>query len=235
MLPAAMTMKRTIKGLDGKGLDGLGQLALVFVLLGVAGAACDDDPSPPRDAATDRPSDARLVDAGSTDARDAAVDAPAPDAAGGDRPDTAPSTDAPASDGPDFDVPPADAGDGPRPDVVAVLDGSDTGPPVDGSGSEGGSSQGTDAGFACAGGLQRQMLCSTYCQGITTLCTGANAQFPSAEACLAACSAPTWPCGSLGDTSGDTLFCRVSQLGFVISAGPAAGCPNAGPASPACR
>ena len=216
--------------------------ALVVVLVGgVLAGGCDDDPpAPKRDAAADaRPAD------GGVDARDAATadtrlaDASTADAPATDAPTTdAPATDAvpadamdPAGDGPAADAPAADApaaADAPHIDVALVDSASsDAG--------DGGSTQGTDGGIACAAGVSREMLCSNYCQGLSTICTGANAQFPSVQACLAACNGPDWACGTLGQTTGNTLFCRISHLALAIAAAPALECPNAGPTSAVCR
>ncbi len=208
--------------------------ALAFLLLGIAAAACDDADPPPRDASVDRPTDARPADAGAgSDARDSS----SPDVLASD----APAADAPVADAPVADAPPSDAGDASPPsDTLAVDAEFDGAPPSDapgsdGAGSDGGGTTATDAGIACSGGLSREMLCSSYCQGITSVCTGISAQFESAAACQTACSAPTWACGGLGDTTGNTLFCRISQLAAAFTAGPTVACPNAGPASPACR
>jgi hypothetical protein len=219
--------------------------ALVAVLItGVLAAACDDDPARPKmdarpadagsDARDGSSPDGRVPDAGSPDG--AASDAPATDAPASD----APATDAPASDAPASDAPAADA---PAIDAPAADADPDTTPPVDSpvvdgagddAGSEGGSTQGTDAGIACAGGVSREMVCANYCQAITFFCTGASAQFPSAAACLEACNAPVWACGMLGQPTGNSLFCRISQLAGAITAAPIA-CPNAGPNSAVCR
>jgi hypothetical protein len=214
--------------------------ALVAVLLGgVLAGGCDDDPpAPKRDAAADaRPAD------GGVDARDAAsADTRLSDASTAD----APATDAPAADAPATDAVQADAmdpaGDGPVADAPAADAPADALPAdatvVDGASSDagdGGSTQGTDGGIACAAGVSREMLCSNYCQGLSTICTGANAQFPSVQACLAACNAPTWACGMLGQTTGNTLFCRIGHLALAIAAAPAVECPNAGPTSAACQ
>jgi hypothetical protein len=212
--------------------------ALVAVLItGVLAAACDDDPARPKMDArpTDAGSDARdgsspdgrVPDTGSPDLADGATsDAPASDAPASD----APATDAPAVDAPATDAPAADADPDTTPPVDSpVVDGA-----ADDAGSEGGSTQGTDGGIACAGGVSREMVCANYCQAITFFCTGASAQFPSAAACLEACNAPTWACGMLGQPTGNSLFCRISQLAGAITAAPIA-CPNAGPNSAVCR
>ena len=205
--------------------------ALVAVLLGgVLAGGCDDDPpAPARDAAADtRPAD------GGVDARDAApadtrlpdastADAPAADAPGADAVQvdvSDPAGDGPVSDAPGADAPPADA---------TVVDGASS------DANDGGATQGNDGGIACAAGVSREMLCSNYCQGLSTICTGANAQFPSVQACLLACNGPAWACGTLGQTTGNTLFCRIGHLALAIAAAPAAECPNAGPTSAACQ
>jgi hypothetical protein len=65
--------------------------------------------------------------------------------------------------------------------------------------------------------------CAAYCAKIMASCTGASAQYPSTDACLAACA--TFPPGTPGNTSGDSLACRATHTG---SATPSE-CANAGP------
>ena len=208
--------------------------AVAFLLLGLVAAACDDaDPTSP-DAGDGRPPGRRPP--GRRRRRLTPATPPAPDAPAGDRPDAGSPRDAPAADA----SPDATAGDAPGADTSADTAPTSDAPGTDGAGddapgTDGGATQTTDAGFACTGGLSRDMLCSSYCQGITSVCTGISAQYPTADACRAACAAPTWPCGNLGDTTGNTLFCRISQLAAAFTAGPTTACPNAGPTSPTCR
>jgi hypothetical protein len=88
-----------------------------------------------------------------------------------------------------------------------------------------------DGGATC-GPAARQMLCTTYCQGMAKFCSG---QFATAAACAAACNGPDWACGDQGDLTGSSLFCRLAHLALAGVGAPAKECPNAGPDSAACR
>jgi hypothetical protein len=155
---------------------------------------------------------------------------------GGDDSAAADLKDASASDGPPGD---GGAGDGvARPSDSAAEspdDSTSTPLPGDAAATDGGSSDGADAGATCGAGVLREMLCATYCQGIGTLCTGGDAQFASAEECRAICNGPTWACGNQGDTTGNSLFCRVAHMVLAGVGSAAMECPSAGPASVACR
>jgi hypothetical protein len=68
-----------------------------------------------------------------------------------------------------------------------------------------------------------------YCDTIGTACTGANAQYASSMACLAAAAAFT-PGAASTETSGDTLGCRIYHAqNAMISNDPTTHCPHAGP------
>jgi len=69
--------------------------------------------------------------------------------------------------------------------------------------------------------------CSTYCAAIQANCTGTNAQYADATACMTACAA--FPPGSLADTSGNTLGCRAVYAGTLSVTDPVVNCPHAGP------
>jgi hypothetical protein len=92
-----------------------------------------------------------------------------------------------------------------------------------------------DAGPTCVGNVSRAMLCTTYCQGLARFCTGANAQFASPQACDSACNAESLPCGNPGDTTGNSLLCRLAHLALAGVGSAAMECPNAGPNSATCR
>jgi hypothetical protein len=158
--------------------------------------------------------DASAADASAVDAK--AADASAADVA---RPDVV-SVDAPV---PDSALPDS------SPDTSSASDGEPA-PTPDGS---------VDAMVVatCPPGISLEMLCATYCGGITAYCAGPSAQFASEADCLAACTRPTWSCGAPGQTTGDTVFCRATHLGFAIALPPSAPaeCSNAGPDSPTCR
>jgi hypothetical protein len=90
-------------------------------------------------------------------------------------------------------------------------------------------------------------VCSTYCTLMAADCTGANAQFPGADQatqnanCTNTCfNMPAWSCGSPGDTTGNTLFCRYTQvlaarMSVDAGASPGPDCLQAGPNSTVCR
>lgn len=72
---------------------------------------------------------------------------------------------------------------------------------------------------------ESELSCSHYCDLIMSACVGAEkAQYASRDACLGLCS--TFPKGSLSDTSGNTLGCRI---GAAKSAVEPADCAAAGP------
>ncbi len=74
--------------------------------------------------------------------------------------------------------------------------------------------------------------CPTYCTEIQANCTGTNAQYPTEPNtpnahCLAACA--SFPTGTLADTSGNTLGCRIYHAGAPAKTDPVLHCPHAGP------
>jgi len=94
---------------------------------------------------------------------------------------------------------------------------------VDGTGGasgDGGAGQGgatatgaTGTGATGTGGDSAELTCDYYCAKIMGNCVDGNQQYPSEESCQAACE--TYPPGALGDRRGDTLGCRIYQLGFL--------------------
>jgi hypothetical protein len=58
-------------------------------------------------------------------------------------------------------------------------------------------------------------------------CTGTNAQYTSNDICKGVCAGFTAP-GMLGDTTGDTLGCRIYHAG-AAAGNPMLHCPHAGP------
>jgi hypothetical protein len=203
--------------------------AVAFVAFAVVATACSETATQPRDGraadtAADRP-DASTSDASPGDGGNVDGGGGAPDSrAAADALDTLSMSDAPANDGLSGDAAETDRGSS---------DGGGGNGDGDGNGDGGG--DGGDAGATCGPGVPRAMLCTTYCQGIGTLCTGGSAQYGSAERCAAICNAPTWACGNQGDTTGNSLFCRVAHLVLAGVGAPAMECGNAGPASLACR
>ena len=53
--------------------------------------------------------------------------------------------------------------------------------------------------------------CPMFCAGAVALCTGANEQWPDTASCEIDCA--TWPLGTEGDATGNTLACRGYHLG----------------------
>jgi hypothetical protein len=86
----------------------------------------------------------------------------------------------------------------------------------------------TGAGASGSGGdaSQAPSLCEQYCSAITEGCTGERTQYTDRDACLAAC--PLFPQGNPGDTSGNSIQCR---LGYALKAPsePITYCTFAGP------
>lgn len=71
------------------------------------------------------------------------------------------------------------------------------------------------------------LSCEAYCLLIAEVCTGANVQFSSDAACLGLCS--TFPVGTLDDTGGNTLGCRIHLLETSKAMIESAECAAAGP------
>jgi hypothetical protein len=164
---------------------------------------------------------------------------PLPAADGGPGPDTrgldakvvmdaGPDLASPPPDGPALDGPTADVLIDLALDVTADTGLTDLAPDGDSA---------VDAGPTCGPGAPRDMLCLSYCDGIGRFCAGTSAQFANADACRAACNAPTstWVCGKPGDVTGNSLFCRLSHVALAGVGGAATECTNAGPASPVCQ
>jgi hypothetical protein len=193
-------------------------LLVAVLALGFAGCGSSTVPKPPAtsDASaepdTGAPADARVT-----------VDVSAPDTqtAPPDVGRTADSGGAPADAGADTAAP-VDTG---RSDLAA-----DTRP-------DSGGDSASAPGATCGPGASRDMLCTTYCDGVARVCTGANALFRGAEECRAACTGPasSWACGNPGETTGNSLFCRLTHLTLAGVGSAAQECPNAGPSSPACQ
>jgi hypothetical protein len=77
------------------------------------------------------------------------------------------------------------------------------------------------------------LTCTTYCAEVLANCTGAQQQYGSSSAddgmtnCAGFCAG--LPPGTLADTSGDTLGCRIYHGGGPAKADPVTHCPHAGP------
>jgi hypothetical protein len=85
----------------------------------------------------------------------------------------------------------------------------------------------------CGGDAKLSEICDAYCGAVTATCTGGNAQFATMQDCLTACNLPTWSCGEPGDMTGNTVFCRLENVGLA-GADPTA-CAGTGPNSSVCR
>lgn len=76
-------------------------------------------------------------------------------------------------------------------------------------------------------------VCGSWCEGYCSLalgaCTGDDAIYGTMDECMTACAALD-DHGNLGDTSGDTVQCRLYHLGVAIRTGDTAmHCPHAAP------
>ena len=180
-------------------------LVALFVFLG---AACDDHPS-----------------GGTSDASVEADAAVAPDTLA--REDVAPDVQSSPDLAPDAGV---DAGET-KPDASADL-GADVG--IDAS-PDASPDATADAGVAMCGAASRQMLCTSYCDGVGRFCSGASMQYRSADECRTACNGPAWSCGKAGETTGNTLYCRLYHTSLAGLGEAAKECPAAGPMSVPCQ
>jgi hypothetical protein len=95
-----------------------------------------------------------------------------------------------------------------------------------GSGSGSGSSSGSGGSSGGPYDGAVALDCTTYCAEIMANCTGDNAQYGEMSECLNACS--LMPPGTLGDTTGNTLGCRLYHGGLAASS-PNPHCWHAGP------
>lgn len=71
-------------------------------------------------------------------------------------------------------------------------------------------------------------LCDTYCGLMTETCTGDNVQYIDTNDCVSFCESANWPDGDEGDTTGNTLQCRIYHVGVAAGSEPAEHCPHAG-------
>ena len=112
--------------------------------------------------------------------------------------------------------------------------GSDAGPgggdagPGGGDAGPGGTDAGPGGGDAGPGGDDGGAggpTCAAYCALIQANCTGANMQYATTDACMAACA--TMTPGTTGMTSGNTVGCRTYHAG-AAAADPGTHCDHAG-------
>jgi hypothetical protein len=183
---------------------------LLVAFLVLAGAACGQSQIPRPEAGDE-------------------ADAVAPDATVGVEVASPPDTQSPdvAADG-------GADGAGPAPDSSA-MDSGMADLAADTLAADVGADVSPDPGAAACGNVSRQDLCTSYCDGIGRFCTGANMQFPGAEACRAACNGPTWACGKAGEMTGSSLYCRMAHMAVAGLGAAAKECPNAGPGSATCQ
>lgn len=71
------------------------------------------------------------------------------------------------------------------------------------------------------------LSCDAYCDSIISLCTGQKLQYSSRDACIGLCS--TFPEGTLDDTGGNTLGCRIHVLETSAAMIETSDCAAAGP------
>ena len=70
--------------------------------------------------------------------------------------------------------------------------------------------------------------CEVYCSTVADSCTGDDAVFTNRNTCLAFCE--RLPIGNDGDTTGNSVACRVAQAELAAATGePEVHCPLAGP------
>jgi hypothetical protein len=201
-------------------------MALLALLALGPGACRDDKPAPRPDRMTDASVDVPRTDA--TVPVDSALDraTPAPDSA---------TVDSGATDAVSGEVKGPDLGGMDAAPDITTADvsqngrdaGHDVGPDL--------RDATADAVVTCGPGIPRDMLCLTYCDGVGRFCSGDSSQYRNADECRAACNAPTWACGKSGDTTGNSLYCRLAHTALAGLGAAATECPNAGPNSPGCQ
>lgn len=85
----------------------------------------------------------------------------------------------------------------------------------------------TSGGMTTTGSSMATLDCTFYCGEIMANCTAGNAQYNDMATCMATCA--TFPAGTLADTTGNTLGCRIYHGGDPAKSMPAAHCVHAGP------
>jgi len=80
-----------------------------------------------------------------------------------------------------------------------------------GSGDQGGGGSGASGLGGEGGGAE--LGCDHYCATIVEACVMGNQQYADVPSCLSVCA--SFPPGTLADQTGDTLGCRLYQLGFT--------------------
>ncbi len=95
-------------------------------------------------------------------------------------------------------------------------------------GDDGNNNTAVDAGNPGIDATINVGLCETYCTAVTAQCSGDNAQYINMSDCMDYCGSAGWPDGMTGDTTGNTLECRIYHAGDPATAEPAEHCPHAG-------
>lgn len=92
----------------------------------------------------------------------------------------------------------------------------------------GGSSDAGSSAESGAGGMPEKpaTLCEQYCEAVTEGCTGERTQYTDYDACLVTC--PYFPEGTAGDTTSNTLQCRLNYA-LKAPSEPVTYCTWAGP------
>lgn len=94
----------------------------------------------------------------------------------------------------------------------------------------GGAGVAGDASDGEAGGssepLTQAELCEKFCTDEFDICTGDLQQYDTLEDCAADCN--QFARGTVGDTSGDTLDCRIYHLNAAATISTATHCPHTG-------
>jgi len=186
---------------------------LLVAFLVLAGAACEDHPKGAAGDASVEPDAAALPDTLAREDMSPDVQSSpdlAPDAGADAETQPEAGPDAGADAGSDLGI---DLGADTSPDVLAAV----------------------DAGVTRCGAAPREMLCTSYCDGVGRFCAGASMQYRTADECEAACNGSAWSCGQPGETSGNTLYCRLAHLTLAGLGSAATVCPNAGPKSATCQ
>jgi hypothetical protein len=93
----------------------------------------------------------------------------------------------------------------------------------------GSSGTGAVTGTGGAGGAPATPTCDAYCATIQAACTAGNQQYGDMGTCLLAC--PAFPASAGGDTTSDTLGCRLhyATMAATGATAAAASCTKAGP------
>ena len=94
-----------------------------------------------------------------------------------------------------------------------------------------GTGTGTGGGTSTAStgtGMAATLDCASYCGELMANCTGANAQYNDMASCMGVCAG--FPLGTIADTDGNTLGCRLYHGGVAgkDAASATTHCPHAG-------